>query len=299
MYQDIPSDFDAWDIDSMYRQTPVALDEPAEIEILAEGPLFASLVVRRQLNHSTMTQTITLRRDSRRLDFDTVIDWQERHKLLKVNFPVNYFAHEALHEIQFGHLARPTHRSRELDRDRFEVCNQKWSALVEGGRGFAVLNDSKYGVDVLDNSINLTLLKSALAPDMNADRGRQAFTYAVYFWDGPLTDSGLVQEGYQLNVPPQVFEGQAGTQSLFTLDRSNIILETVKPAEDGTPEDIVLRLYESMGTRTRVSLTIGFPVKAVFRTDMLETKLEAVKVLDGLVNLEFRPFEIMTLRLTV
>jgi alpha-mannosidase len=83
-----------------------------------------------------------------------------------VNFPVNYFAHEALHEIQFGHLKRPTHRSRELDRDRFEVCNHKWTALVEAGRGFAILNDSKYGVDVLDNSINLTLLKSPLAPDM-------------------------------------------------------------------------------------------------------------------------------------
>jgi alpha-mannosidase len=186
MYQDIPSAFDAWDIDSMYRQSPVELVEPAEIEILGEGPLFASLVVRRKLNNSSMTQTITLRRDTRRMDFHTVIDWQERHKLLKVNFPVNYFAHEALHEIQFGHLARPTHRSRELDRDRFEVCNQKWSALVEGERGFAILNDSKYGVDVLDNSINLTLLKAALAPDMTADHGRQSFSYAFYFWNGSI-----------------------------------------------------------------------------------------------------------------
>lgn len=187
MYQDIPSAFDAWDLDSMYRHTPVEICEPADIEIFAEGPLFASLVVRRKLNHSLMTQTIVLRRNSRRVDFHTVIDWQERHKLLKVNFPVNYFAHEALHEIQFGHLKRPTHRSRELDRDRFEVCNHKWTALVEAGRGFAILNDSKYGVDVLDNSINLTLLKSPLAPDMNADRGRQEFTYALYFGKAPLS----------------------------------------------------------------------------------------------------------------
>ena len=176
MYQDIPSAFDAWDIDSMYQQSPVALSEPADIEIHAEGPLFGSIIVRRKLNHSVMTQTITLRRNSRRVDFHTIIDWQERHKLLKVNFPVNYFAHEALHEIQFGHLARPTHRSRALDRDRFEVSNHKWTALAETGRGFAVLNDSKYGVDVLDDCINLTLLQSALAPDMTADRGRQEFT---------------------------------------------------------------------------------------------------------------------------
>jgi alpha-mannosidase len=299
MYQDIPSAFDAWDIDSMYCQTPVDLSEPAEIEILAEGPLFASLVVRRKLNNSSMTQTITLRRNAYRVDFHTVIDWQERHKLLKVNFLVNYFAHEALHEIQFGHLARPTHRSRELDRDRFEVCNQKWSALVEGMRGFAILNDSKYGVDVLDNSINLTLLKSALAPDMTADRGRQDFTYAFYFWDGPFAESGLVQQGYQLNSAPQVFTGQAGSQSLFTLDRSNIILETVKPAEDGAQKDIVLRLYEALGSRTRVKLSTSLPIKAAYRTDMLETNLEALHFSDGSLSLEFRPFEIKTIRLQV
>jgi alpha-mannosidase len=297
MYQDIPSAFDAWDIDSMYRQTPVDLNPHADIMVMAEGPLFASLVIRRMLNQSTMTQTVTLRRNARRLDFHTVIDWQERHKLLKVNFPVDYFAHEALHEIQFGHLSRPTHRSRQIDRDRFEVCNQKWTALVEGGRGFAILNDSKYGVDVLDNSINLTLLRAPLAPDMNADRGRQEFTYAFYFWDGPLAESGLVQQGYQLNAPVQVVQGQAGTQSLFTLDKANIILDTVKPAEDQAERDIVLRLYESLGTKTRVRLSTSLPVKAAYRTDMLESLLEALDLSNGQLELEFRPFEIKTLRL--
>lgn len=299
MYQDIPSAFDAWDLDSMYRQTPVELTQSAEIEIIAEGPLFAGLVVKRVLNNSSMTQTITLRRHARRVDFHTVIDWQERHKLLKVNFPVDYFAREALHEIQFGHLLRPTHRSRQLDQDRFEVTNYKWTALVEGQRGFAVLNDGKYGVDVLDNSINLTLLKSALAPDMNADRGRQEFTYAFYFWDAPLIDSGLVQQAYALNIPPRVFEGMRETQSLFELDQPNIILETVKPAEDGSHKDIVLRLYEAMGSKTRTRLVTSLPIQAAYQTNMLEEVLEPLAISAGQLKLEFRPFEIKTLKLTV
>jgi alpha-mannosidase len=297
MYQDIPSAFDAWDLDSMYRQTPVDLAQEAEIEIIAEGPLFAGLVVKRVLNNSGMTQTITLRRDTRRVDFHTVIDWQERHKLLKVNFPVDYFAREALHEIQFGHLPRPTHRSRQLDQDRFEVPQQKWTALVEGQRGFAILNNGKYGVDVLDNSINLTLLKSALAPDMNADRGRQEFTYAFYFWDAPLIDSGLVQQGYALNIPPRVCEGIRETQSLFELDQPNIILETVKPAEDGSHKAIVLRLYEALGAKTRTRLVTSLPIQAAFKTNMLEEALESIEMVDGELNLEFRPFEIKTLKL--
>ena len=297
MYQDIPSAFDAWDIDSMYHQQPVDLPEKAEISVGAEGPLFASLVVRRKLNHSTMTQTITLRRDSRRVDFQTLIDWQERHKLLKVNFPVEYHAREAMHEIQFGHLPRPTHRSREIDRDRFEVVNHKWTALAEAGRGFAVLNDSKYGVEVLDNSINLTLLKSALAPDMTADRGQQEFTYAFTFWDTPFAECDLIRQGYQLNVPLRVGVGDAGARSLFSLDEPNIILETIKPTEDPESDDLVLRLYESMGTKTRAALSTSLPVSAVAQADMLENELEILKVGNDGIDLEFHPFEIKTLRM--
>jgi alpha-mannosidase len=296
MYQDIPSAFDAWDIDSMYRQTPVDLPEKAEISLVADGPLFGQLVVKRKLNNSVMTQTITLRRDSRRMEFHTVIDWQERHKLLKVNFPVGYHARDAMHEIQFGHLPRPTHRSREIDRDRHEVVNYKWTALVEAGRGFAILNDSKYGVDVLDNNINLTLLKSSLAPDMTADRGLQEFTYAFYFWDTPFIESGVVQQGYELNLPPLRLAGSSEQQSLFRLNRANIILETVKPAEDGSG-DVVLRLYESMSTRTCAELEINLPIERVQLTNMLEAPKAELAINKQTVQLEFGPFEILTLRL--
>ncbi len=299
MYQDIPSAFDAWDIDSMYPETPVRLADKAQIEVIAQGPLFGRLIVKRQLNHSTMIQTITLRRNARRMDFHTVIDWQERHKLLKVNFPVAYRSREALHEIQFGHQPRPTHGSREFDRDRFEVANHKWTALEEAERGFALLNDSKYGVNVTDNSINLTLLKSALAPDMNADRGRQEFTYAFYFWDTSLAESGLVQQGYEMNVPVQVQKGWAGSKSLFALNRDNIILETVKPAEDTASNDLVLRLYESMGTHTSARLRTTLPIRKGFITDMLEEPQSELQVVDGGFDLQFSPFKIITLRLVM
>ncbi|MCB0230149.1 MAG: alpha-mannosidase, partial [Anaerolineae bacterium] len=264
-----PSKWDAWDIDSMYPLTPVALVEPAEIEVLADGPLFARLRVTRTLNNSTMVQQIILRRNCRRIDFHTVVDWQESHKMLKVHFPVTVRAEDALHEIQFGHVRRPTHRNRQYDADRFEVTNHKWTALVEEARGCAVLNDCKYGVSVDGHSINLTLLKSALAPDMTADKGRQEFTYAFYAWQGSLMASGLVQAGYELNVPLQTAAGGAGQASLFALDTANIIVDTVKPAEDGSG-DVIVRLYESMRTATRCRLTTALPVGRAALTDMLE-----------------------------
>ncbi len=298
MYKDVPTAWDAWDIDSMYELTPVELNEPAQIQVVCAGPLFARLRVTRRIHDSTLTQEITLRRGSRRLDFYTVVDWQERHKLLKVNFPVNIHANEGVHEIQFGHLRRPNHRSRPFDADRFEVCNHKWTALMEEGRGCAVLNDCKYGVNVLGNSINLTLLKSALAPDMTADRGRQEFTYAFYAWNGPFVESEVIQEAYELNCPVHVANGAAGRTSILSVDAPNVIIETVKPAEDGSG-DVVVRLYEAKRTATRCTLSTTLPVSGVAETDMLEEKERDLVIQDGQVALEFRPFEIKTVRLTV
>ena len=297
MYKDVPSRFDAWDIDSMYELTPVSLDEPAEIEVVSAGPLVAGIRISRRLHDSTMTQEITLRRDSRRVDFKTTIDWHERHKLLKVAFPVNIHAEEAIHEIQFGHIRRPTHRSRPFDADRFEVANHKWTALVQEDWGCAVLNDCKYGVNVLGDTIKLTLLKSALAPDMHADQGIQEFTYAFYAWQGCFGQSDLVREGYDLNAPLMTKAGNGGTHSLFTVDAPSVIVETVKPAEDGS-DDVIIRLYEAMRTTTQCKLTTSLSVAEAWVTDMLEEEtLERLECTEGVIPLTFRPFEIKTVRL--
>ena len=298
MYKDVPTGWDAWDLDSMYAETPVELDREACIEVVAAGPLVAKLRVTRTLHNSTMAQEISLRRGSQRVDFHTVIDWQEKHKLLKVDFPVNVHAHEAVHEIQFGHLARPNHMSRPFDADRFEVSAHKWTALVEGGRGCAVMNDCKYGVNVLGPSINLTLLKAPLAPDMHADLGRQEFTYAFYAWNGPFAESELVKEAYDLNVPVRTAAGAGDEQSLFWLDADNIVIETVKPAEDGSA-DVVVRMYESARTASQCTLHTTLPVTTAAETNMVEEHEADLAVEDGQIALHFRPFEVKTVRLSL
>ncbi len=296
MYKDVPDIWDAWDLNSMTEDAPVELEDNGRLEVFWSGPLVAKLRLTRKLHNSEMTQVISLRRSSRRVEFETGIDWQESHKLLKVNFPTNIHADEAVHEVQFGHLRRPNHKSRPYDADRFEVSAHKWSALTEEGRGVAVLNDSKYGLSVKGNSLNLTLLKSGTAPDMVADRGFQTFTYALYYWNGSLSESGVVQEAYDLNVPVLTVAGSAGEGSLFSVSAPNVIVETVKPAEDGSGA-VIVRLYEAMRTATRCTLGTALPVKSVALTNLVEEQGEVVPVTDGTMVLEFRPFEIKTVRL--
>ncbi len=302
LYQDINVDYDAWEISSFYKDVPVKLSQDAVITIEETGPLKVVLLVKRQIHKSAMTQRISLSYHSRRIDFATEIDWQETHKLLKTSFPVTIRAEEALEEIQFGYVKRPTHRSRRYDADRYEVCNNRYTAMTEPGRTAAVLNDSKYGISTDGNAMELTLLKAPVWPDMYADKGMQEFTYSFYVKSSDFADSGVVREGMQLNSPLKFWGKGAGRKEYFSISSDNVILETVKMAEDGE-NHLILRFYEAFGRHTSCSIKAGFKISKLWETTMEETISSTttlpVKLLENKseILLNFAPFEIKTLRL--
>ncbi len=296
LYKDVPRIFDAWDIDSVYEHQPVELNGESSIE-LVEANLWRAVVrITRKISNSLWTQDIILAADSCRIDFKTHVEWDEQHRLLKVAFPTGIHADDGINEMQFGYVKRPTHRSRPYDADRFEVCNHRYTALCEENRGAAVLNDCKYGVSMLDDTISLTLLRASTSPISHSDCGKRDFTYSYYVWDGSFMDSGVVQQGYELNVPVTVAAGSSPTASLMAVDASNIIIDTVKAAEDGSG-DIILRLYESVNTATDATLTLNIPAVHVAVCDMPENEREVVQAKDGRVKLRFRGFEIKTVRI--
>ena len=299
MYRDDPIRYDAWDIDSTYLSCPVELPEPAVLTVEAAEGFVAKLHIERKIAHSTLRQTAELYEDCARVDFVTEIDWHETHKLLKVCFDMDYVCDNAYNEIQFGYVKRPNHRSRQYDHDRFEVANYRYTALAETGRGFAVLNDCKYGVNQEGGSINLTLLKSAVGPDPTADEGLQTFTYGFVAYDGAFAEGEVVQNAADLNVPVEVYEGAFSAEDLVSVDAA-IEVGTLKPAEDGS-EDYILRLNEPTGTGVDCLLTLSLPCSSVTLCDMteeggvpVETAREENKTF---IPLSFGAFEIKTLRI--
>ncbi len=292
MYKDVNTCYDAWELGSMYEQLPVALEPDARIHI-EETPDGAALVVERKLHDSPMTQRIFLGSDARRLDFVTTVHWRERHKLLKVSFPANVHTDTAITETQFGFLRRPTHRSRQSDRDRYEVCCHRYAALADGGAGLAVLNDGKYGVSTPENEIRLTLLRASMMPDMYADQGMQEFTYSVFPFSGPFVQSDVVRQAAELNEPVTfgtAFEADS-SPILLPLDK-NILVDTVKPA-DTVPGVILVRVYEAMGMATQARFAVGARIGKLEETDMLEEHRRALP-LDGTLSVPFGAFEIKT-----
>ena len=297
LYKDVTPFYDAWELAPMYKEAPVAIENTATVEIVENTKNFVRLRICRDISSSKIEQFIEIRSQSRRIDFVTKIDWHEKHKILKVDFPFGIYTDEAISDIQFGCIKRPVHRTRQFDRDRYEVCNHKYTALADGSRGAAVLNDCKYGVSVDGGTVSLTLLKSAVIPDMYADQGLQEMTYSLYAFNGSFSESKVVQEAYNLNNPAVVIPVSASGEekSFFTLDSEDIMLETVKQADEGFGKT-VLRLYETTGKSTSCVLTTTLLVKDAYEADMAENSpIESLKIKDGKFSLSFRPFEIKTI----
>ena len=288
MFKDVNTCYDAWELGSMYENLPVSLDDAATVT-MRQGTYLSQLEIERQIGNSKLTQQISLSADSKSVSFSTQIDWQEKHKLLKVAFPVNAYAKEAIHEIQFGYVKRPTHRSYQTDKDRYEVCNHRYTALTDGAHGAAVLNDGKYGVNVVDNEIRLSLLKSAMMPDQNADRGMHRFTYAFYPFDGAFVDSDVMQQAAELNEPMVIDRTVDDLGPIFLTDAKNIIIDTIKPA-DTASNALMVRAYESMGKKTSCAFTANTKITRIVETDMLEENAKDLET----NNLEFGAFEIKT-----
>lgn len=299
--EDVPVFWDAWDIDAFYRDKVAPQDRLISREVVTEGPLFITIRCIYEIGRrSTLTQEMVFYAASPRIDFKTWVDWQETHTLLKVGFPLDLNAPVFRSEIQFGHVIRETHSNTPYDQAQFEVCAHKWVDLTEGDYGVALLNDGKYGHDTLDNMLSLTLLKSPLAPDPQADRGEHSFTYALFPHLGGFTAEEVVQEAYNLNVPlsfVKVGHGAAERKALrfCSVSNPNVVVETIKKAETGNA--VIVRLYEAGNTRGQTTLTFDRRVKQAFECNLLEDGDVPLKTRRNRVIVPIAPFEIKTLKL--
>ncbi len=300
--EDVPLAWDNWDIDydQRYKLRPVC--DVLRQEVVSIGPLQLRIrVVKRLGEASTISQDIVFYADSPRIDFETQLDWQETHALLKAGFDVSVRSRTARFETQFGYVERATHENHSTDKAQFEVCNHKWTDLSDSRFGVALLNDCKYGISVDESDMRLTLHKGGCHPDENGDKGLHSFTYAVLVHTCGFSAESVIRPAYELNHPVEVYRGSATNEApLVTVDAANVIIETVKNAEDG--DGVIVRLYEAEGSHACTQLATRLPLAGAWETDMLERPtrplpLSAAEATTTL-PLSLRPFEIKTLKLS-
>ena len=301
MYEDKPIYFDDWDIDIYYSEKGWDVDDLESFAWTECGPVRATLEIKRRISKCTVEQKIHFYADSRRIDFETRLDWHVHQHLLKVYFPTAIHSDEATFEIQFGNVKRKVHQNTSWDVARFESCGQKWMDFSEGHYGVSLLNDCKYGHSVKDGVIALTLVKSGIEPNPECDQGEHIFTYALYPHAGDWR-CGTIPEAYCLNQPAMAVHG--GTPgSVFSLADTadaNVMLETIKQAEDGN--GWIVRVYETDNARTRTALYWNRPVRHVESCNGLEEKIQDLSFRDagdGCTEIPFviKPYEICSFRI--
>lgn len=308
LYQDVNVEYDAWELAPYYKDFEINIRSEVEIELLSSGELFTQIKVKKYLNQSYMEQIITLYAGRKQLEFKTLIDWKEQHKLLKVDFPVNIHCEEAIEDIQFGYVKRPTHASKNHHGDQYEVCNHKYTALTTSNRSIALLNDCKYGVSTTGDSIELSLLRAPKIPDMYSDQGRHEFTYIFMVDHCNFHDGNIIEFSYELNHPPILVNNISLQLPSIHVDKKEVIVETVKLAEDDS-KDIIIRIYESRNSYSQANISLHIPyldslpecmAYEVMMYEEIDGYSKELKVLNQndniIIGVNLSPYEIMTIR---
>ncbi|MGL1894574.1 MAG: glycosyl hydrolase-related protein [Spirochaetaceae bacterium] len=309
VYQD---DGDCWDFPLDYRSKLISNPKLESVLYKVEGPC-VSAHMNYIFGDSTIEQEVRLTSGSKRIDFITKADWKDEAKMLRVGFDVNVLSRVAAYEIQGGYIERPTHDNTSWDKAKEEVPAQRWADLSQADKGVALLNDCKYGHRIKGNTMELTLLRSSQLPrvfvdvdstdrfnDCYTDLEDHEFTYSLFPHNGNDLKQ-VIREASFLNSPIEIYNidssitAESADFSFFRTDNDAVIIQSVKPAEDNN--SIIIRLYESIGGDVDCSLSLYKTPSSAFTCDLLEESGEHIPVIDGKLQLHFKPFQIITIKL--
>lgn len=293
--QEAPHGMTAWMLGPIVdRAQPLA---NGVLEVLREGPNEAAVRLTGRHGQSTYSLVISLAADSRQVNFDLNVNWLERGDpstgvpTLRASFPLNIAEGRANFEIPCGVIERPADGEESPALNWADLSGQ---ALDDNhlALGATLLNDCKYGHQLSEDTLRLTLLRSSSDPDPLPELGAHALRFALVPHLGGFADcaADAVRQGYAFNhdlvtvgttVHPGELPAQASALEVLT---PNVMLSGLKRAEDS--DAVIVRLYEFAGAATtaqvRIAPTLAPAGSSAVETDLLEQPLaENTAVLTG------------------
>jgi len=301
LYDDKSTYFDAWDL-SISEQNKKIIDNIKEISIKAQGPYFHSIEIKREFYNSSLTQEIILYENKRKIDFKTKVNWQENQKLLRSAFPINIKNSTALFDLSMGHIKRANYKNTSWEKAKTEVPAHKWVNLNNKNMSVSLLNNCKYGHEIDENIINITLLKSGIFPDPEADIGKHEFTYSLLLNPDSLDLINLEREALVMNNKPiynktnnKDYVKDNKINKLFRIENKNVIVNSFKVSEN--KDGYTLRIHEYAGISTQLKILFFINVKQIYETNLLEKNIEQIPIENNNIKVEIDPFEIKTFKI--
>jgi len=288
--ENIPYIYDNWDIDSDYKLKEKKASLVSQ-EVISQGDEAIIIRTVKRILNSTLTTDMFIYNDSDIIEFKNKLKINDDHLLIRSYFDTTIFSRSYASDIQFGHILRNAYLNDERDIAKFEVCSHKWLDLSEKSYGVSILKKDLYGTSVDENVMGLTLYKGGTHPDNENSFGTFYFEYAIYPHTGGVS-MDVINKGYEYNVMPVKVDKKFKNNLIKDLDLDTVVIETLKFGED---DGIVLRMYESLGKTSTAKIKLFTP-KEVLITNILEDELLNLGVMSE-INLEFKPFEIKTIKL--
>ncbi|MCR8636725.1 alpha-mannosidase [Paenibacillus radicis (ex Xue et al. 2023)] len=268
-------DCDTWGHGKLEFRNEIGRFTDAEVKLIESGPLRATLRVTSRYGQSLLRQDYTLYKDSADVSVRVKLDWHEKHKMLKLSFPVRVDEPKATYEIPYGYLERPVNGEEEPGQQWVDLTGIVHGSCADAASsdkhtyGLSLLNNSKYSFDVKGNDLRMTIVRSAIFADHYGkrddmceymDQGVQEFAYTLVPHAGSWQEAGIVRKAYELNVPlVHIVETyHKGSLPLsycgVHLSSKQVVVTAFKRAEDG--DGYILRCYETSGTETETVVDI-------------------------------------------
>lgn len=296
MFEDKPLRHDAWDIDIYYQEKIREIDCLVSTEIIEQGAFRGILRRTWKYMNTVIVQDMIVYSWNRRIDFKTQVDFHEQHQLMKVAFPVNIRATYATYDIQYGNVRRPNNWNTSWDMARFETIGHRYADLSEYGYGVSLLNDCKYGYDIKDHVMRLSLIKSATTPDYEQDQGIHNFTYSLLPHQGDFILGKTVESAYALNQPLQVIQDLEVKDISFLRISSDLVeIDAIKISEDR--KHLIIRLHDFAGASQQIKIGLGAAVKAWNSCNLMEELEGGYQT--GDICFSLSPYEIKTIAVVI
>lgn len=277
IYTDNPGNYDAWDILPNYKDKQIELSVEHPLALYEKDGECVSFKTVLKTDKSSFSMIIRFFRQSRGIEVESNVTWNEKHRLAKVEFASNILTRKALCDTSAGFIERDTIKNTSWQQARFETCHHKWCDMSETGAGLALINEGKYGVGFDENKMSLSLLRATIRPDVTSDIGVHNFCYMIMPHKDDAVSANINNISFQYNVPlvkADVVWDMPTFEPLY--------LQAVKKAEDS--DMTVIRLSEQNGTRGQIKLD-----KRVKLLNMLE------EVIGEVDTISYKPFEIITI----
>ena len=277
IYTDNPGNYDAWDILPNYKDKQIEIEVTEPLAITEQDGECVTFKTVLSTEKSSWTMLVRFFRQSRGIEVENQVSWNEKHRLAKVEFASNILTRKALCDTSAGFIERETNKNTTWQQARFEVCHHKWCDMSETGGGISLINEGKYGVGFDENKMSLSLLRATIRPDVTSDMGNHDFCYMIMPHSGDAVSADINKIALQYNAPLV----KADVEWLLPTFEP-LYLQAVKKAEDS--EMTVVRLSEQNGSRGEIKLD-----RTVKLLNMLEEEIGETD------TIRYSPFEIITL----